>query len=594
MGWNISLQPIENPDEPRYACAAREMVRSNRASDWIVPVFNGAPRLQKPILIYWVLAGAGRVGEALGLDLQTSFRLVPLGAGWLAILATYLLGRKLWSPRAGLLSGLLLLTTFYFHETTREILIDPLLTALLAWAWYFFACAIQRIEGSRARPPWGPLAGFYLCLGLACLAKGPALVAIFAVAPMAAYLVWERKRFLRCAPAASREDAGAPGGSGRASPRRLALLHRTGLWWGLPMALGLGFSWGYLLWDTGHGEATKTILWREIFQRALGQVDHNDGIRAFPFLFYLLDLPGRFLPWALFFPLAIGWSWQARRGLSTNGKLLLCAILIPSVLMGLVGSKRSLYFLPLYPFLCLWLARAWDGCLDTQAPRPRGVRYGMLILAGIGVVCALGAVAFLALQLLGWNGRVAPCSAAETVTAGALALGLCAGAWLTLRDLYQARGQHLGGDRPLWQASLQVLLMTAVAGLAYESVVRPGILRREDHPGFYASIRDAVGGRPLVWLGGKCSEAVWYLEQEVPNARRLENLGALFFSKKDSLLLVRGREFRREEVLRTAVRELKQFEYKGERYHLVEPDPARVPASLFFQGSAASAPGDAD
>src|SRR5512146_2229006 len=37
-------------DEPRYAQIAREMLARH---DWVVPVLNGKPWLEKPVLYYW-------------------------------------------------------------------------------------------------------------------------------------------------------------------------------------------------------------------------------------------------------------------------------------------------------------------------------------------------------------------------------------------------------------------------------------------------------------------------------------------------------------------------------------------------------------
>ena len=65
--WNLNIQTIANPDEPRYAAAARTMLRGQTWHDWVVPFFNAQPRLVKPIFFYWLIAATGKAGEALGL-----------------------------------------------------------------------------------------------------------------------------------------------------------------------------------------------------------------------------------------------------------------------------------------------------------------------------------------------------------------------------------------------------------------------------------------------------------------------------------------------------------------------------------------------
>lgn len=49
------LLPLIDRDEPRFAEAAREMAAR---PDWVVPTFNGAPRYDKPPLIYWAQIGS--------------------------------------------------------------------------------------------------------------------------------------------------------------------------------------------------------------------------------------------------------------------------------------------------------------------------------------------------------------------------------------------------------------------------------------------------------------------------------------------------------------------------------------------------------
>lgn len=600
VGWNVQLQPVENPDEPRYACPARDMVGSSSLHDWVVPEFNGAPRLVKPILLYWLLAAAGLAGQALGKELSTAFRLVPLLAGWLTVLAAYGLGRRLYNPRVGLLSGGILATTYYFHQTTRQILIDPLLTALLAGAWYFFVCALERLARARESTPWAPLCGFYLCLGLACLAKGPVLVAAFAVLPMAAYLIWERRRYL------------PPQGQGGGALRWV--LARAGLAWGLPLALGVGFSWGLLLWREGQGEAALNFLWRENFERAAGLVDHNKGLQRLPLLWYLVDLPGRFLPWILFAVPALAVWWREGGPSRPASKLLCCACVIPLLVLGLAASKRSLYLLPLYPLLAVWIAWAWEriflrragfvecawgeGAPDASKPDARSVRKGesisspsrletvwSILLGAVGVLAALGAAALHVILLREPGGLGSSYGLGEKIMAGAGNFALCVGAAMLIRDLVAKR---------LGQASFQALALVAALGLLYEASLQPARWREEHRAAGYAELGEAVGARPLIWLGGKCSEAVWYLKRTVPNARRCENLGVLFFRVPEARLLVRDREWQASAPLRAAARELRSWKLKDETYRLVAAEPGRTPDPLFFRGAQAEEGGGGD
>lgn len=176
-GWGFWLQPIANPDEPRYACAARDIVEEN--GSWLVPQFNGEPRLKKPPLIYWALAVCAKIGTASGVGLEAAFRLASLLAGLVTVLSVYGLGRRLLNARAGLLAGFIFIATPFVHSQWREIDTDPLLTASLTAAWYFFVVALQRIRQPATGRSWGWALGAYLCMGVACLAKGPFLLGVF-------------------------------------------------------------------------------------------------------------------------------------------------------------------------------------------------------------------------------------------------------------------------------------------------------------------------------------------------------------------------------------------------------------------------------
>ena len=53
FGPRLGSIPLVDPDEGRYAAAARTMAETG---DWVIPRFNGAPRLNKPPLAYWLQA----------------------------------------------------------------------------------------------------------------------------------------------------------------------------------------------------------------------------------------------------------------------------------------------------------------------------------------------------------------------------------------------------------------------------------------------------------------------------------------------------------------------------------------------------------
>jgi 4-amino-4-deoxy-L-arabinose transferase-like glycosyltransferase len=558
-GWGLWAQPIENPDEPRYADPARLMAEGQ--SGWLVPIFNQQPRTVKPILLYWALAAAAKVGGALGLPIVFAFRLVPWAAGLLSVLAAYGLGRRLFGARVGLLAGLILTTSFYFHEISRELLTDPLLTGFLAAAWYGFVAAVERIEKGPAGTPLGPLAILYLGLGMACLTKGPVLVAVFAVLPMVVYLVWERKRYLG--------DRGWRG-----------LLWRGGLWWGLPLALAVGFSWFAALWWTGHGEEVRRFFVEQNLMRAAGELDKNKGLRAWPVLWYLDDLVGHVVPWVVLAIPAAWWSWRARGkdALGPQAKLLLCALVIPFLLMGCAGSKRSLYLLPLYPLLAVWIGMVWERFFlaETAPVGPRRVWGSLLGL--VAVLCALAALGAGLVGLLGLSPRL-PVNSSESwgcLVAGAL-MAIAAGA--ALRDL-------VGGRRE--RGSLQVLLLTAAFWLCWEAAVHPANVREENRDAFYATVAKATDDRPLVWFGGTANEIVWYLRRPVDRLIEWRKLKDSFFEKPGAVLIIRDREFDSPDepsmLLRASVRELRQARLKDRVYHLVEADPTRPPNPDLFKG----------
>ena len=88
--------PLIDPDEPRYASTARDMVLNG---NWIVPHFNGVPRINKPPLFYWAIAISYKL---FGIN-EFSARLPSALAATGTVLITYLWGKKACRPQKWIL-----------------------------------------------------------------------------------------------------------------------------------------------------------------------------------------------------------------------------------------------------------------------------------------------------------------------------------------------------------------------------------------------------------------------------------------------------------------------------------------------------------
>jgi len=181
--WGLSSFGLIGADEPRYAEVAREMLARH---DWVTPVLGGAPWLEKPPLYYWQAMIAYKI---FGVSDWAARLPSALDASILAF-AVYFLLRRL-RPGFALDGALMLVSSAGIVGYARAASMDlPLAAsfaiAMLAWyAWFE--------NGSRAC-----LAGFYVFIAIAMLAKGPVapalaflVVAIFAVTERTAQVIWK-------------------------------------------------------------------------------------------------------------------------------------------------------------------------------------------------------------------------------------------------------------------------------------------------------------------------------------------------------------------------------------------------------------------
>src|SRR5262249_41181504 len=162
------------PDESRYAQIPLEMLQRH---DWVVPTLQGEPYLDKPPMFYWLVMLAYR---AVGVS-DWSARLVPAIAVHLALLVTYFFGRRSVGDRAALFGTLALALAPGFLGMARLLVLDGVLTFLVALSLF---TAFEAVRGERLSWGWWLLSA--VVCGLAVLTKGPVAVLLL-VPPIVAY-----------------------------------------------------------------------------------------------------------------------------------------------------------------------------------------------------------------------------------------------------------------------------------------------------------------------------------------------------------------------------------------------------------------------
>jgi len=189
MLLGLGRTAIVDSDEAFYAGAGREMVAGG---DWITPHYNFEPRLNKPILYYWLAAGTFK---AIGVtEFAARFWAALSGIG-LAFVA-FLVGRRWIGAGAGLVAGAIVATSVGVVVLVRQALPDvPLAFFISLTIWAAIEATSTRpvdtggnATSVRVRRWWLVLAAASMGLGL--ITKGPVAVALpaMAVIPL---LCWE-------------------------------------------------------------------------------------------------------------------------------------------------------------------------------------------------------------------------------------------------------------------------------------------------------------------------------------------------------------------------------------------------------------------
>ena len=154
---------IFDDNEGLYAGAVREM---HQSGDWLVPLSNGFPRVQKPPLVYWTMLVSTWLAGQNEFALRLPNALATLG--W--IVATYLIARRLGGEQLGIASALVLASMLGVWVFTHLVQPEPFLACFISLAlWCLVEARMSDAppEISAARYVW-----FWVFLALGTMSKG--------------------------------------------------------------------------------------------------------------------------------------------------------------------------------------------------------------------------------------------------------------------------------------------------------------------------------------------------------------------------------------------------------------------------------------
>jgi 4-amino-4-deoxy-L-arabinose transferase-like glycosyltransferase len=330
--------------------------------DWILMHLNGGVYGDKPPLFFWLIALSSYLWQGF-----TSFsvRFPSAVFGTLTVLLTFFLGKRLYSPRTGFFSGLVLATSLHFVYLSTRANIDVTLTFFTTASFICFFLWYQEDKEEEIRHSRTIrnlfIFGFYISMALATLTKGP----IGLVFPLFGSLI-----FLLI-----QKEYG--------EMKRMRLLP------GIFLFLAVVLAWYLPAISLGGRAYVEENLFRHTTEAYSTGWTHPH-----PIYYYLYQFPVGFMPWILSLPAAVAYGCS-KTTIGKRKEFLFLSVwcLVIFVFFSLSRSKRALYLLPLYPAASLMVGKFWSdfisGPLDSFK---RGwIIFPLYGLIGFGLIAGVAA-----------------------------------------------------------------------------------------------------------------------------------------------------------------------------------------------------------
>lgn len=324
----LGLTDYHTKGEPRESIVAYTMLESG---NWILPENIGGDIAYKPPFFHWMVAAASLPAGEVS---EYSSRLPSA----LALIAIVLVGFSFFAKRRGeelaLVMAIITLTNFEVHRAAFACRVDMVLTAFIVLALYALYRWWER--GLHGMPWWA-----ILCMGCATLTKGP--VGFLLPCGTMGLFLWMR------------------GGGFWLAVRKLL---PVGL-----LACVLPAAWYVAAYQQG-GDQFLDLVIEENFSRFVGKMSYASHEN--PVWYNFMTVLTGYVPYTLLalfaLPLVkwrsgrrtLGERWTATKRyfaeMDTARLYALLSIVVIFVFYCIPKSKRSVYLLPIYPFIAYFLA----------------------------------------------------------------------------------------------------------------------------------------------------------------------------------------------------------------------------------------------
>ena len=322
----LGLSEYHTKGEPRESIVSYSMLATD---NWTLPRNNGGEMAYKPPFFHWCVAA---VSAVWGSVTEATSRVPSAIALILMTVCGFCFFQKRRDTPIALLTALIAFTSFELHRAGANCRVDMVLTMLTVCALYLL---YRWYEGGLRGVPLLAI----LLMGLGTLTKGP-VGSIIPCIVIGGFMLLRGVNFFKT----------------------FFLLLAWGLLSLIPYAI-----WFYFAWQQG-GQEFLDLMYEENIGRMTNTMGYESCVE--PWYYNFITVIAGYVPWmlmlliSLFFlryrrPTLSGW-WQRFtqwiRQMRDIDLFSLTAIVVIFVFYCIPQSKRSVYLMPIYPFIAYFIA----------------------------------------------------------------------------------------------------------------------------------------------------------------------------------------------------------------------------------------------